>query len=110
MRLSAQGHKASTANFVALGLSSAQPQPDARVGYTVTKKIGNAVVRNRIKRRLREAVRATAEGAALPGWDYVFIARKNALLCDWPTLLRDVRYALRKISKHAAPAAPAEIV
>ena len=54
--------------------------PDAssdliRIGYTVTTKCGNAVIRNRIKRRLRAAVRELAPSLAQPGYDYVFIAR-----------------------------------
>ena len=49
-----------------------------RIGFTVTKKQGNAVVRNRIKRRLREAVRLSLPELVLPGCDYVFIGRKSA--------------------------------
>ena len=48
-----------------------------RVGYTVTTKCGNAVIRNRIKRRLRALVRALA-GSCIPGTDYVLIARADA--------------------------------
>jgi ribonuclease P protein component len=50
-----------------------------RVGYTVTKKIGNAAVRNRIRRRLREAVRTHAAGDMACGNDYVIVAREDAL-------------------------------
>jgi len=50
-----------------------------RFGFTVTKKIGNAVERNRIKRRLREVVRSAAPGHAMPDFDYVLIARREAL-------------------------------
>lgn len=55
------------------------PSGDAmtRVGYTVTTKCGNAVIRNRIKRRLRALVREHKE-LAVPGMDYVFIARADA--------------------------------
>lgn len=49
-----------------------------RVGYTVTTKCGNAVVRNRIKRRLRALVREVAAPLAKPGMDYVLIARSDA--------------------------------
>ncbi|WP_246232667.1 ribonuclease P protein component [Aurantimonas aggregata] len=50
---------------------------DPRVGLTVTKKVGNAVVRNRIRRRLREAVRLGAEADMVPGFDYVIVARRE---------------------------------
>ncbi len=60
-----------------------------RVGYTCSKKVGNAVARNRAKRRLRAAARAVLPGAARPGWDYVLIGRPDvtaarpfAALCD----------------------------
>lgn len=50
-----------------------------RFGFTTTRKIGNAVERNRIRRRLREAVRTLAQGHAQPKYDYVLIARREAL-------------------------------
>jgi len=49
--------------------------PHSRIGYTTSKRIGSAVSRNRVKRRLREALRAHAAGLA-PGWDLVLIARE----------------------------------
>ncbi|MFN2203704.1 MAG: ribonuclease P protein component [Caldilineaceae bacterium] len=49
--------------------------PYSRFGFSVSSRIGNAVVRNRIKRRLRESMRLRQD-AILPGWDLVFIARK----------------------------------
>ena len=62
-----------------------------RVGFTVTKKTGNAVERNRIRRRLREAAKKTMHvgGAARfqPGFDYVLIARREAISAPFPTLL-----------------------
>ena len=66
-----------------------------RVGYTVTKKIGNAVARNRIKRRFRAAAREVLPGLAEPGHDYVLIARPTALDRPWTALLDDLRRALK---------------
>lgn len=66
-----------------------------RVGFTVTKKIGNAVCRNRIKRRFRAAAREVFPGLALPGHDYVLIARPGAAERAWPALLDDLRGALK---------------
>lgn len=56
-------------------------QPDAlpRIGYTVTRKQGNAVERNRMRRRLREAIRLTQGVSFLPGHDYVLVARRDML-------------------------------
>lgn len=53
-----------------------------RFGFTITRKVGNAVVRNRIRRRLKEALRALEPGLARDGYDYVLIAR--APVCDHP--------------------------
>lgn len=77
--------------------SGAGPAPDAvRVGYTVTTKCGNAVVRNRIKRRLRALVRE-CEASFKPGNDYVFIAiagaKPNAADADYDAL----REAMRRV-------------
>jgi len=60
-------------------LDRQQPDTDARVGFTVTKKHGNAVERNRMRRRLKEAVRQSAGFAMKPGHDYVIVARREVL-------------------------------
>ncbi len=68
----------------------------SRFGMAVSRKVGNAVVRNRVKRRLREVFRHNQD--ELPGaWDVVFIARGSAAGADLPALERDVLKALRRI-------------
>lgn len=62
------------------------PEIAPRVGFTVTKKQGNAVERNRIRRRLREAVRLTAGFAMKPGHDYVIVGRRDALMASFNEL------------------------
>jgi ribonuclease P protein component len=73
-----------------------------RVGFTASKKVGNAVVRNRCKRRMRAVVEAVAEGVGLMNVDYVFIARKSTFSVAWPELLESAKSAVlflnRKIS------------
>ena len=63
-------------------------------GFTATKKIGNAVVRNRAKRRLREAARGLLPQHGKQGWDYVFIARMETADIGWARLLDDMESAL----------------
>lgn len=79
-----------------------------RVGFTVTKKQGNAVLRNRVKRRLRAAVRKYFPALAIAGVDYVLVGRALAAECPYETILRDLKYALKKIEqKRVNAAAPA---
>ncbi|WP_295042451.1 ribonuclease P protein component [uncultured Paracoccus sp.] len=69
-----------------------------RVGFTCSKKIGNAVMRNRAKRRLREIARLHLPQGARPGWDYVLVGRPDATASrDFAALCRDLTGALRKI-------------
>lgn len=73
-------------------------QDEARVGLTVTKKLGGAVVRNRIRRRLRAAAREVFPANAEPGVDYVLIARQPALTRNYQSLLDDMERALLRLS------------
>jgi ribonuclease P protein component len=65
-----------------------------RVGFTATRKIGGAVVRNRAKRRLREAARSLVPLHGRLGHDYVFIARMGTAQRPWARLLDDMKTAL----------------
>jgi len=70
-----------------------------RVGYTVTKKIGNAVVRNRMKRRFRELARAHLPLAGIPGADHVLIGRAGGIERDFSALSDELARALRKAAR-----------
>lgn len=68
-----------------------------RFGFTVTKKVAGAVGRNRIRRRLKEALRLSGAVGALPGYDYVFIARPGALTLPFSELAAQIAEALAKL-------------
>jgi len=68
------------------------------VGFTCSKKVGNAVARNRAKRRLREIARLVLAQSARPGWDYVLIGKSGVTASrDFLQMQNDLRYALRKL-------------
>ena len=92
-------------------LDRADGEATVRLGFTATRKVGGAVVRNRAKRRLREAARALAPELARPGSDYVFIARMGTADRPWDRLLDDVKSALTRLATprpapHVAPQTP----
>jgi ribonuclease P protein component len=73
-----------------------------RVGFTCSKKVGNAVARNRARRRLREVARLVLPGAGRPGWDYVLIGRAEVTAArDFALLQEDLRRALAALHKGA---------
>jgi len=69
----------------------------ARFGFTATKSLGGAVVRNRARRRLKEAVRLTGPTLAVEGYDYVLIAREGTVQRRFTELIRDLERALAKV-------------
>lgn len=73
-----------------------------RVGYTVTKKVGNAVVRNRIRRRLRDVVSQTFPAKALPNHDYVIIGKYGALTQNFASIVKDLEQALDHVHRNGA--------
>ena len=73
---------------------------DIGAGFTATRKIGGAVIRNRAKRRLREIARLLLPLHGQPGIDYVFIARATTPDRDWSKLVDDVETALKRLAKN----------
>lgn len=68
----------------------------ARLGFTVTKRVGNAVMRNRVRRRLKEAARLSFPEAARAGMDYVLVGRIEAASLPFPSLIADLKQALAR--------------
>ncbi len=106
LRAAGRGRKAARPGLVLQALPTGDGAP-LRLGFTATKKIGGAVVRNRAKRRLREAARLTLSTDAAPGWDLVLIARDATPARPFAQLLGDLRGALRQTGV-AVPAAAGE--
>lgn len=82
-------------------------QKPARVGFTVTRKNGNAVRRNRIKRRLREAVRVAVADDLASGTDYVIVARPDSIDAPFEYLIKELKRRIRHKSRiEKAPTGP----
>jgi len=92
----AQGAKVATTAFVLQARERKDAGP-ARVGFTVSRKVGNAVERNRVRRRLREIVRLTAAARLRCGHDYVLIGRRPALSLPFERISEDFDKALRRL-------------
>ncbi|WP_448202736.1 ribonuclease P protein component [Azospirillum sp. sgz302134] len=72
-------------------------EPPIRLGLTASRKVGNAVVRNRARRRLREAARQILPAHAAPGHDFVLVARADTAERPWTELLGDLAAALKRL-------------
>lgn len=70
-----------------------------RIGITVSKKVGNAVVRNRMKRRFRALAREVLPHHGLAGHDHVLIGRAGGIERPYPDLVRELEKALRKVAR-----------
>jgi ribonuclease P protein component len=80
-----------------------------RVGFTASRRVGNAVARNRAKRRLRAAAAEVLTREAAPGTDYVLIARGTTGRRPYAQLVGDLRGALRQVARDARAVRPGEI-
>ena len=85
--------------FVLLVRPRGDDSPDMRLGITVTKKIGNAVVRNRMKRRFRALARDLLPVEGVAGADHVLIGRAGGIERDFTDLKRELSKALAKVKR-----------
>ena len=92
----ATGGKVPTAGFVLQARARDESGP-IRIGFTVSRKVGNAVERNRVRRRLKEIVRLSAATGLLSGHDYVLIGRRAALSLPFDQITEDFERALRRL-------------
>jgi ribonuclease P protein component len=92
----ASGTKVPAAGFVLQARKRADDGP-IRLGFTVSKKVGNAVERNRVRRRLREIVRLSGASRMQSGHDYVLVGRRAALKVPFARIAEDFEKALRRL-------------
>jgi len=99
----AQGAKYAAPGLVLQGRARADDGAAPRVGFTVSKRVGNAVERNRVKRRLKALADRLIPLYAAPSHDYVVIGRRAALTRSHAALGADMKKALRKLGAARAP-------
>ena len=96
----ARGNKIPTAAFVLQALNRGDGGP-IRVGFTISRKVGSAVERNRVRRRLRQVVRLAGRTTGLPrGHDYVLVGRRAALSLPFEQLNADFSRAVARLRAH----------
>ena len=96
----AAARRQGTGSFLLQARNRQDDTRNIRIGFTASKKIGNAVTRNRAKRRMRAVARAVLPGQGLPGWDYVLVARPEATVArTFTDLLADLTTALASVHR-----------
>ena len=100
VRVAKQGVKSVASTVILQAAQSLSiSEKGCQVGYTTTKKIGKAHIRNRTRRRMRAAVRELFPSLAIEKTDYVLIGRYNTADCPFENLKKDLAYALRTVNK-----------
>ena len=101
LRAARQGRRAARPGLILQAVPNGRDR--LRVGFTVTKKVGNSVTRNRAKRRLREAARLGLAGHPVVGYDLVLIGREGTLTRPFEKLRSDLAGALAQLTAPRAP-------
>lgn len=97
LRVAAARNKRVAAGFVLQACTHPENQNTIRIGFTASRKVGNAVVRNRTKRRLRAAASAVLPNIGRNGTDYVLIGRQQTATIPFSALEADLRHAVAKM-------------
>lgn len=92
------GKRAPMPGFVLLVRGRADDDPTMRIGITVSKKVGNAVIRNRMKRRFRALAAEILPTSGIPGADHVLIGRNSGIERDYDALRAELTKALAKLA------------
>lgn len=104
VRVASKGLKMVSSGLILQAAQSlSMAEETTHLGFTATKKIGKAHLRNRTKRRLRAAAREVFPCHALPQTDYVLIGRYNTATCDFAELKQNMTIALKRINKLLSP-------
>ena len=99
LAVAATRRKWAAAGLVLQGRPRADGSAHIGIGFTATRKIGNAVVRNRARRRLKEAARVALVRAGAAGWDYVAVARAATPELPFPALVADFEAAAARLAR-----------
>lgn len=100
LAIAATGRKWITPAFILQARPGEKDTPP-RTGFTVSKKVGNSVIRNRARRRLKEAARAILPEKGVKGWDYVLVGRQAAVDYPFEKLKADLSWGLAKLDAGA---------
>lgn len=92
-----------TEAFILQARPSEAASSAVRVGFTASRKVGGAVVRNRARRRLKALAARVLAARARPGWDYVLVARGAAVSRPWSTMVSDLEAAFDRLDRTAVP-------
>ncbi|OYZ37059.1 MAG: ribonuclease P protein component [Alphaproteobacteria bacterium 16-39-46] len=98
LNVAKEGRKAVMPSLIVQAILKKGDEAEVRVGFTATRKIGSAVVRNRARRRLRSTVDLIAKERSLKSGDYVLIARQITATAPFEVLMKDFRKALTYVS------------
>jgi ribonuclease P protein component len=92
-----RGKRFATSGFVLLVHDRNDDDPAIRLGITITKKVGNAVIRNRMRRRFRSLMREMLDDSGKAGADHILIGRGSGIEMDFGRLRADMQRGLNKL-------------